>query len=398
MVAAMDYDAIIVGAGPAGTAAAYRLSEQGKSVLMLDRKTFPRMKPCAGGLTLKALKLIPYSVGPILERSTDGMTVGLRSNCCAIERQLSNGNTICTFAVRAAFDQFNFERAVAAGADFLTVRAITEITQSDHCASLRADGKWIRARYLIGADGVNGVVRRLCASGGTPVRGFALEGLIPYAAIGQEPRAELYFGVVDHGYGWLFPKGDHVNVGIYTCSDQVALSKERLRAYCRDRLGGDRVEHMVGFPIGFGGDRFRPRLGRVVLVGDAGGFAEPLLGEGLHNAIKTGQEAAQAILDTDEAGQHPERMAARFDKRARRVRVDVSRCRRLAFRLFYPNLRHFGARALDFPIATSALLNGFSAGKTMREITNTFPWSAFYKPIKPQSLLDFEASEIRLAA
>jgi flavin-dependent dehydrogenase len=130
-------------------------------------------------------------------------------------------------------------------------------------------------------------------------RGFAIEGVIPYAAIAAEPPMELLFNFVEDGYGWLFPKGDHVNVGIYTRSDSVPLSKQRLLAYTRYRLGCDKVEDIKGFPLGFGGAGYRLRHPRIVLAGDAGGFAEPLLGEGIHNAIKTGQAAADAITDVE---------------------------------------------------------------------------------------------------
>ena len=394
----MDYDVVIVGAGPAGTAAAYRLVTHGLGVLLVDRVAFPRPKPCAGGLTLKSLNLMPYSIARVLERATAAMSIGLRTDGGDFEKRFSNGGPICTFAQRTAFDQLNFEAATSAGADFLIANKITEIAASGSGMTLHADGKTIRSRYVIGADGANGVVRRFCAPNTPFFRGFALEGIVPYGSNGVEPRAEIYFGVVGHGYGWVFPKGDHFNVGIYTCDDRVSLSKSRLRAYCRERLGTDIVEHMVGYPLGFGGDRYRPRAGRVVLVGDAGGFAEPLLGEGLHNALKTGQEAGQSIIDIEAAGLPPERFAANFDKRIRHVRVDVRRCRRLAFRAFYPNLARAGPRALDLPVAKPALLNGFAAGKTMREITNTFLWSALYRPARPRSLVEFEDAQRDMAA
>jgi len=394
----MDYDVVIIGAGPSGTAAAHRLVTHGLGVLLVDRVAFPRPKPCAGGLTLKSLNLLPYSIAPVLQRSAASITIGLRTEKGEFESQFSNGDTICTFAVREAFDQLNFEKATALGADFSIAKKITKIDVSETGVTVHTDGKTIRSRYLIGADGANGVVRRICALPAPFFRGFALEGIVPYGADCPEPRAEIYFGVADHGYGWLFPKRDHFNVGIYSCDSRISLSKSQLRSYCRDRLGTDRIEHMVGYPIGFGGDRYRPRIGRVVLVGDAGGFAEPLLGEGLYNALKTGQEAAQSILDIELAGRPPQQFAAQFDRRIRHIRTDVRRCRRLAFRVFYPNLGRAGPRALDLPIAKPALLNGFAAGKTMREITNTFLWSALYKPARPQSLVEFEELRPNLAA
>jgi geranylgeranyl reductase family protein len=394
----MDYDVVIIGAGPAGTAAAHRLATHGLDVLLVDRTAFPRPKPCAGGLTLKSLALLPYSIASVLQRSTSDMTIGLRTGNGEFESQFSNGETICTFAVRQAFDQFNFEEATSIGVDFRIAKAISGISMDEGGVTVHADGKTIHARYLIGADGANSIVRRLCKTEMPFFRGFALEGIVPYAPSIPAPRAEIYFGVVDHGYGWLFPKGDHFNVGIYTCDANVSLSKSRLRSYSYERLGTERIKHMVGYPIGFGGDRYRPSSGQVVLVGDAGGFAEPLLGEGLHNALKTGQEAAQAIVDIEATGLPPRSLAVHFDKRIGHIRTDVRRCRRIAFRLFYPNLVRAGRRALDLPIAKPALLNGFAAGKTMREITNTFLWSALYKPARPQSLVEFEEQPHELAA
>jgi hypothetical protein len=81
-----------------------------------------------------------------------------------------------------------------------------------------------------------------------------------------------------HGDGWLFPKADHLNVGIYTWDGDAKLSKEQFRAYSVDRLGTDKLEDVVGFPISFGGHRHVPNRDRIILVGDAAGFAEPFLG------------------------------------------------------------------------------------------------------------------------
>ena len=63
----MTYDAIVVGAGPAGSTCAYRLAEAGASVLLLDRASFPRDKPCGGGVTLRALKALPVAIDPVVE-------------------------------------------------------------------------------------------------------------------------------------------------------------------------------------------------------------------------------------------------------------------------------------------------------------------------------------------
>ena len=250
---------------------------------------------------------------------------------------------------------------------------------------------------MIGADGANGVVRRLAFADDFFYRGFALEGLVPYAAIDAEPRAELFFGVVENGYGWLFPKGDHVNVGLYTKDDRVRLSKTALRQYAKERVGTGEVDHMVGYPLGFGGDKYRPASDRIMLVGDAAGMAEPLIGEGLHNALKTGQAAARAIMERD-SGNAPEgSQGCGYAALIQPVAKDVRRCRRLA-KLFYGNLTGFGGAALRLPLTKAALLNGFAAGRTMHQISNTFLWSGLYRPSTPPSLAEFLQTDARLAA
>ena len=393
----MDFDVVIVGAGPAGTAAAYPLAADGRRVLMLDRHSFPRSKPCAGGLTIKALNLLPYSVAPVLERSTTGMTIGIRAAQNDLTEYLTKDEHICSFAVRSAFDAFNFDKALSQGVQFETAKNISAVEETGHGVAIEADGRRITARYLIGADGANGVVRRLAATNDFFSRGFALEGLVPYTAIDSEPKAELFFGVVESGYGWLFPKGDHVNVGLYTKDDRVSLSKSALREYARERVGTGEVECMVGYPLGFGGDKYRPSSDRIMLVGDAAGMAEPLIGEGLHNALKTGQAAARAIMERD-SGAAPDRppgsaYAALIDP----VAKDTRRCRRLA-KLFYGNLTGFGGAALHFSLTKAALLNGFAAGRTMHQISNTFLWSGLYQPSTPPSLAEFLQTDRRLAA
>src|SRR6185312_7247951 len=168
---------------------------------------------------------------------------------------------------------------------------------------------------------------------------------------------------VEAGYGWLFPKGDHVNVGIYTSDSAVPLARESLLAYARRRLGTGKVEDIKGFPLGFGGRTYRPAHPRVILAGDAGGFAEPLLGEGLYNAVKTGLAAGDALA---EAARTTDRvsLADAYERRLQPVRADLTRCDRLAFNVFYPHAEFWTEALMRLPLLRSAALKGFAAGKT----------------------------------
>ena len=380
-----DFDVIVVGAGPSGTAAAYRLKQAGRRVLLLDRQKFPRVKPCGGGLTIKTLALMPWSVAPVIERAVKTVRLGVTSGGSERSELFEADNHVCTFAVREEYDRLNLEKTIEGGVEFEQA-ALTEVDERPDFVRVGTGGKAMTTRYLIGADGANSTVRRLTKDG--PVRrGFALEGLVSYDDIATEPTTEFLFGRASNGYGWLFPKGDHANVGIYTWDDGVTLGKDQLRAYARERLGTDRIDQIRGFPLGFGGEAYTPRRERVILVGDAAGFAEPLLGEGIYNAVKTGQAVADAIIAA-QTGKARARGAVA--KAFAPIRRDVARCERLK-RYFYAHLEHSGFGLLRFPLTKAALLRGFAAGKTVRELTNGVLLSAFFRAASPPSLSEFLA-------
>jgi geranylgeranyl reductase family protein len=377
------HDVIVIGAGPSGALCAHTLRRLGLSVLVLDKTAFPRSKPCGGGLTIKALALMPYSVAPVLERMTRGFALGFRTPAGDSFRTALGRDPVCTFAVRDRFDAFNFEQMLAVGADFETLGRIEAITEAHDGVTVETEGRTFRARYLVGADGANSRVRRLLRLDAHIRRGFALEGIVPYAALETEPRPEFLFGATRNGYGWLFPKGDHVNVGLYTIDDDPSLSKGALKAYAGERLGTDAIEGVVGMPLGFGGERRIPVRDRVVLVGDAAGYAEPLLGEGIHNALKSGIAAAQAIFTASTGGG---RLQEAYRRQIAPVMDDLTRCRQMAD-LFYPDV-NLGKALLA--LGKPALLRGFAAGKTMVELTNLWMFSAFFRPMTPVSLAEME--------
>lgn len=381
---AITHDVIVIGAGPSGALCAFTLRRLGLSVLVLDKATFPRSKPCGGGLSIKTLALMPYSVAPVLEKMTRGFELGFRSPAGDRFRTALGRDPICTFAVRDRFDSFNFEQMLAVGADFETIGKIEAIIEADDAVTVETEGKRFSARYLVGADGANSRVRRLLRLDTHIRRGFALEGIVPYAALEKVPKPEFFFGAARNGYGWLFPKGDHVNVGLYTIDDDPSLSKDALRAYAQERLGTGVVEGVVGMPLGFGGERRIPVRDRVLLVGDAAGYAEPLLGEGIHNAIKSGIAAAQAIFTASTGGG---RLQEAYRRQVAPLMDDLARCRLMADH-FYRDVRH-GPALLS--LGQPALLRGFAAGKTMVELTNLWLFSAFFRPAKPKSLAEFEA-------
>jgi geranylgeranyl reductase family protein len=291
------WDAIVVGAGPAGCAAAYDLASAGRSVLLLDKSDFPRPKACAGGLTVKAVKTLRYSIDPVVREVVSRVQLeggpGLSSS-------LKSREAICVMTLRAEFDEYCLRRTIAAGARFQRISAVQEIVGSGEGLQLHTPEERFRARFLVGADGASGQVRRLSTQGTWFSQGFALEVQTPKPP--ENVDLTFDFASVPGGYAWIFPKRDHLNVGVYCPSSSAGLTRSRLLRYVKERLGAEDVDHVTGQYLGIGAGQWQPEdvqpqlRERVLLVGDAGGFVDPLTGEGIYGALHSGQAAASAIL------------------------------------------------------------------------------------------------------
>ena len=323
-----DYDILIIGAGPAGCAAAYDLARAGRRVLLIDKRTFPRPKACACGLTRKTLAALRYSVAPIIERQCHEIVLQQTSpDPKQREVRIRNRTPIAAMAVRERFDNFCLQQTLAAGAELKKIETILALRQHETHIELdiqTATGpETLTAPILIGADGSNGQTRRMApprdshgeALSPSAQDGFALEATIPYSALpaklpaGDHPIDLVFdFAPLPGGYGWLFPKADHINIGVgaFAPSDSPAnptqlkaVTRNLLAAYTLHKLGVD-LTHLAntvtGQHLGMGGHLYIPQ-GRILLTGDAAGLVDPLTGEGIHSAIISGQAAAAAILE-----------------------------------------------------------------------------------------------------
>jgi geranylgeranyl reductase family protein len=275
-----SHDVAIVGAGPAGSTAAYRLAAAGASVLLLDKATFPRDKPCGGGVTGRAARLLPFSIEPVVEDVAGRLDCGLRYRHRFSRRARA---PLAYMTQRRRLDHFLLEKAAGAGA---------EVRQG-----VTVDARELDARVVIGADGCNGSSAKQLGLADRIVHGVALEANYPHEA--RFAGAMLVeMAVVHGGYGWIFPKGDHVNVGVGGNAEEGPRLRRELRRLCEEYgVDPDSAADTRGYrlPMRLGGTTLA--RGMTAVIGDAAGLVDPFSGDGMYEAFLSAQLVADAALD-----------------------------------------------------------------------------------------------------
>ena len=316
----LDADVIVAGTGPAGATAALRLARTGVRVLVLERDPLPRQKPCGGGISTRVLTRFPWLPPALTRIPTHAVSsLYLEGPSGGVFRMQSNGPAILLIR-RVEYDYLLASLAREAGAEIVAPAAIAQARQDADAVTLRTrDGREFRAPFVIAADGVNSVIaRRLGLNPGWPRAKLALDMMEETPASTLRPAEpetlSVFYGYGGaHGYAYIFPKREHLNVGIgYVLpyfKDRVDVAPYDLqRAFVADLLGRglvageSRREHFTPFLIPIGGPLKTTAQGRVLLAGDAGGFVNGFSAEGIYYAMVTGELAADAVIAARTAG------------------------------------------------------------------------------------------------
>ena len=292
----MRYDVIVVGAGPAGSTAARECASRGLSVLVLDKAEFPRDKPCGGAVTVRVGDMLPFELTPVVERVVHGihMSTGRSGGFDRRSRK-----ELAYLTQRRHLDTFLLEQAVEAGARLREKSPVRDVERHPSHVVVKTDDTSYIGATLVVADGANGAAAKLAGVDVGLTLGIAIEGNVTPSGMFPkrwEDTLGIELGGIPGGYGWLFPKEDHLNIGIggwkYVGPSLRARLDELVRFYGYEPadLWGLKGHHL---PLR---NRNSPLVdGNVLLVGDAAGLLDPMTGEGIFTAVWSGKSAAKNL-------------------------------------------------------------------------------------------------------
>jgi geranylgeranyl reductase family protein len=319
------YDVIVIGAGPSGSVAAEAAARAGLKVALLEKHTLPRHKTCGGGMPMVMYDhLRDLAPEAFVEADVRYMRHTYNfddAHLAPINPPGTNRELSLWMVQRSVFDSALAQRAAKAGADLRDGLALRTVEVEGDGVQVRGEGVsgatfQATAKHVIGADGANGVTARAAGLRRDRVLAIALEVEQPHRWGDGHPDlrpevAHLEYGTVDRGYAWVFPKGDHLNVGAGMFRPRKTgnrgdsnLRGKLQKTICRymDVLGVAYERERLHFyahplPMWNGREPLNTRDGRILLVGDAAGLINPIFGDGILHAVKSGQIAAQAIID-----------------------------------------------------------------------------------------------------
>lgn len=308
---AQESDVIVIGAGPAGTMAAKECAKQNLRTILIEKEKIPRFKSCAGCISLKAIKLIGSEIPPYL---IDGYVRGFRFFSPSLKSvDIVSNNPIGISTTRDRYDSFLVELAKSEGCIFIDSDRVIDVAVIDNEVVCRLQsGRSIRGLVALGADGMNGITAPKTATRdkwSNDQVGLCLETTI---ILNEEQMKhidpeifELYFIDIPLGYAWLLPKKSSISLGIGGIMEHLHNPRETLMQFINiasKNKGIDlKITRSHAHLVPVGGLKRKIVSDHVMLVGDAAGFVDPLTGEGIYYAMKSGLLAAVACKEAIES-------------------------------------------------------------------------------------------------
>lgn len=340
------HDLVIVGGGPAGAVCAWMAAQNGLDVVLLEKESYPRKKPCGGALSQRAVKLLEFDISNVLERAIT--TAVIHSPSSQAVRRTAN-QVLGYTCSREKLDAFLVHKAVDAGAEVIENTRVVAIEHLRHAVRVLAKGDSHKGRLLVGADGVNSIVAKRvglpewntdeigsCIVADVPMSSKEVSDFFIRGNDGRLPL-EVFLGVIEGGYGWIFPKAAGISIGIghrldyevdmYGSWNAFISKVEKERGISLD------VSSRMAARIPMTSLETRVTARRTMLIGDAAGIASSITGEGIYYSIKSGLIAAKVAKEVVNM-KRPHHVTA-YDFRLKKgIRGELKAARSIAKYLF----------------------------------------------------------------
>ena len=289
-------DVLILGAGVAGSSAAYYLASKGHKVTLIEKSDNSLIKPCAGGIASSVQDFFPFKLNSVVEETINRVDFRWNSEDQVIADL--PGESPFWIVRREKLDMLLREKSINAGAELL--QPCKAISLERCCGNWRVncdDGKVIESKYVILANGSNSEWARKLNLGPKKVN------LASTVSIRVEGKGNLLsgttrfeFGLVKHGFAWAFPLSDCINIGIGSFLGDKELNIESVLQNFLPSLGLSQEKANINKSFLSVWNGHWPLHGEgIVVVGDAASLCDPFLAEGIRPAIISGIEAAKSI-------------------------------------------------------------------------------------------------------
>lgn len=293
------YDLIVVGGGPSGASAGRAAGKAGISTLLLEKENFPRDKPCGGALSPYALSCLDFELPEyLIERDISKVRIHFRELCT--ERQ--KNYRLALLVSRKAFDHFLLDKARETGIEIHLGEKVLDCKEREGCVEVKTSQNNYLAKYVLIAEGSKGMLKynvRQQKDRRTEYN-LALVSEIPEEDDVIRNRfpglIDLHFGVAPGGYGWIFPHEGYYSVGIVGTAEHLKYPKMVMQNFLQaNGFSGEFQIRSHVIPVG--GIKRKTVRSRILLSGDAAGFVDAFIGEGIAYAIRSGQLAAETVAE-----------------------------------------------------------------------------------------------------
>ncbi len=361
------FDVAIVGAGPAGAAAARLAAARGARVVLLEKQRLPRYKTCGGGVVARAARWADLPSGSLPRRAL--RTAELHLHDADLHFSVRREDTLLWTIMRADLDAALCDAAAQAGAEIRDECNVLALDDARGIVRLSTTHGALHADFVVGADGANGRVARIAGWEPSGEAIPALEAELPVTRDTLErfaSAARFDFGTIPGGYAWVFPKQEHLSVGVLSTRRGAGGLRAVLNDYAarldlpQPRSGathGARIPWRVRRPCA---------RGRVFLCGDTAGLVDPVTCEGISYALRSGGLCADALVESaGDAGRAGALYRARL---AREILPELRAARALARVLYGPvALRNLLFRRLG-PSLCEAMVDVITGEQTYRSL------------------------------